>query len=190
MVRVQQILGWWPQRARSLTLTTEERTLLADFFGSALDLDRLRLREGGLVAWGCTRVLGNTIYFDPRVQFPATRRSPERQALLIHEAVHVGQFQQQGWAYALRSLGEQGRAWVRTGSRRGAYHYTLLPERPLGAYGIEQQAQLLEDYFRWRWQGDGRGLRTHVQDFALLGPERAALLLEARFRDLGEGWRN
>jgi len=160
---------------------------LAEFFGPALDLRRLRLWEGGLFAWGCTRALGNAIYFDPRTQFPATRRAPESQALLVHEAVHVWQCQQQGWVYAVRSLKEQAWAWLQTQSRRAAYQYILQPERPLTAYGVEQQAQLLEDYFRWRWQGDDRGVRTNCGDFARLGSVRAAALLEARYQELQRG---
>ena len=114
-------------------------------------------------------MVGSTVFFDPRSGFPERRGTPRARSLLVHESVHVWQFQRQGWRYALGAVAEQARAWLRTGSRRSAYHYTLSPERPLQTYGYEQQAQMIQDYFDLACFGDDTGLRAHCRDLDRLG---------------------
>jgi hypothetical protein len=197
-------------RSHPLELLPEERDFLAGFFGPGLDLARLRLREGGPAAWGSTRAVGQTIFFDGRTRFAAQRHTPRGRSLLVHEAVHVWQYQHVGWRYAVGSVSEQARAWLRTGSRRGAYLYRLSPERLFQTYGYEQQAQMIQDYFDlthcgddrgWKGKegkegkaredyfdlthlGDDTGLRTHCRDLASLGLPRAADLLHRRYMEL------
>jgi hypothetical protein len=171
-------------RSHSLELLPEERGFLAAFFGPGLDLARLRLREGGPAAWGSTRAVGQTIFFDGRARFAAQRHTPRGRSLLVHEAVHVWQYQHIGWRYAVGSVAEQFRAWLRLGSRRGAYLYCLSPERPFQTYGYEQQAQMIQDYFNLMHPGDDTGLRSHCRDLASLGLPRAAGLLHQRYMEL------
>lgn len=170
--------------SRPLELLPEEREFLQAFFGPALDLRRLRLRVGGPASWGSTRVVGSTVFFDRRSGFPEQRGTPRGRSLLVHEAVHVWQFQKQGWRYACGAVAEQARAWLRTGSRRGAYHYSLSPDRPLPTYGYEQQAQMIQDYFDLACLGDDRGMRTHCRDLDRLGRPAAADRLYQRYTEL------
>lgn len=171
-------------RSQPLELLPAEREFLEAFWGPGLDLERLHLRVGGPASWGSTRVVEATIFFDVRTNFPHRRKTPAGRSLLVHEAVHVWQFQHRGWRYALGALAEQASAWLSTGSRRRAYHYGLSPERPLQTYGYEQQAQMIQDYFDLVYLGDGTGLRTHCWDLDLLGWPHAADRLYRRYREL------
>jgi type VI secretion system secreted protein VgrG len=71
----------------------------------------------------------------------------------IHELTHVWQgfYGQLGWEYMARSLVAQGRAVVMRGDRHGAYEYE--PGSLWRSYNVEQQAQLVEDWF-------ARGMRA------------------------------
>lgn len=171
-------------RKKLLSLLPEEASLLEEFFLGGLDLGRLRLYEGGVYTWGSTRVVGDGIYFEPALGFARLRQSAFGRSLLIHEAVHVWQFQRVGYRYAAGSVSDQLWATLRTGSRRGAYEYRLAPERPLWRYGYEQQAQLLQDYYLRRWHGEERYSQIHALDYAALGPRAADEIAERRRQEL------
>lgn len=132
-----------------IPLTDDERALLRSVFGDALDVSRLRLRHGGIPSWGSTRAIGDTVYFQRSTRFAEIRTTRAGQALLVHEATHVWQYQTVGWRYAVGSCWDQLRAFLRTGDRHGAYVYVLDAARPLMSYGYEQQAQMVQE----RWQG-------------------------------------
>ena len=71
--------------------------------------------------------------------------------VLAHELTHCGQYQAWGPArYFARGLAAQVRELLhrRFGIGTSPYHYQLTPGQPFEAYGIEQQAQLVEDRFR------------------------------------------
>jgi hypothetical protein len=73
---------------------------------------------------------------------------------LIHELVHVWQGHHHfvTWGYVVDSVLHQGIAGLRGGS---AYRYEL--GRPWGMYNVEQQAQIVEDwYVNGRQQSDPR----------------------------------
>jgi hypothetical protein len=72
-------------------------------------------------------------------------------ALLAHEVTHCGQFQRWGvWKYFRRGAAAQTREWLHRTLRIGVspYHYRPAPDRPFQTYGMEQQAQIVEDCFR------------------------------------------
>jgi hypothetical protein len=170
--------------ASPLALTPEERSLLLEFFLGGLDLSRLRLYEGGLYSLGSTRAVGSGIYFEPRLRFAERRHTPFFRSLLVHESVHTWQYQRVGARYAVGALRDQLCATLTTGSRRGAYLYRLLPERPLLSYGYERQAQLLQDYYLRRWHGAEAYSREHCLDYARLSREEADAICERRRQEL------
>lgn len=176
--------------AHRLALLAEERALLEEFFGGGLDVDLLCLYEGGIYSLGSTRVFKNGIYFQRSLGFPRLRETPFGRSLLIHEAVHVWQYQKVGIRYACGSIWEQLTSTLATGSRRGAYRYRLSPERPLSSYGYEQQAQLLQDYYLRRWHGEERESFRHCEDYQALGRSRADAIAERRRQELREGAEN
>jgi hypothetical protein len=128
------------------SLTSAERRIATSVFGTALDCDRLRLRCAKYFmfqpAW-VTMAPDGDIWFHPnsglwRDDFGAASLGVRK--LLVHELTHVWQ-RQQGINLILR--------------RRPFAPYAYLPLRPgkpFAAYGIEQQASIVEDSY---WIAEG-----------------------------------
>ena len=130
-------------------LTEGEIALARTVFGDLIDYPRVRLGEGGL--GGFAFVVGS------RVTFPNGALAPDlsgcdlnTRAWLIHELTHVWQFQ----TVPLRTLA----SWARTAAAGGygpglpGYAYNL-PLGPFSAYGLEQQASIVEHAYRLREGG-------------------------------------
>jgi uncharacterized protein DUF4157 len=97
----------------------------------------LRLSGGRAVA------LGNHVFLPDRCR----RDLP----VLAHELTHCGQYQAWGpWAYLSRGAATQLRDLLHRTLRLGTSPYRYHPEsaKPFGAYGMEQQGQIVEDCFR------------------------------------------
>jgi hypothetical protein len=77
-------------------------------------------------------------------------------AVMAHELTHCGQYQAWGPVrYFARGALEQLRHLVHRKLAIGSspYHYQVEPGKPFTSYGMEQQAQMVEDRFRLRQQG-------------------------------------
>jgi Domain of unknown function (DUF4157) len=120
-----------------------------------VDWERVRLyRVGchGTDRWLRRLILalsrGRAIALGNHVFLPA--RCDTDIAVLAHELVHCGQYQAWGpWRYYSRGALAQLRELVhRLGWGPSPYSYRLDPEKPFHSYGMEQQAQLVEDAFR------------------------------------------
>ena len=77
-------------------------------------------------------------------------------AVLAHELTHCGQYQAWGPVrYFARGTLEQLRHlfYRKLGIGSCPYHYHVKPGKPFTSYGMEQQAQMVEDRFRSRQQG-------------------------------------
>jgi len=127
-------------------LTDGERLLAASVFGAALDPGAVRLRCAKWFmfqpAW-VTMAPDGDVWFHPnsglwRDDF-ATEILPYR-ALLVHELTHCWQVQ------AGRRLVWERRPFAR-------YGYALAAGKPFAAYGIEQQAMIVEHAYRARESG-------------------------------------
>jgi hypothetical protein len=118
-----------------------------------VDLSRVRLHRAGssgmvrrLVLWasrGRAVALGNDVFL------PA--RSDGDLRILAHELTHCGQYQAWGaWRYYTRGAAAQARDLFHRafGVGRSPYDYEIEPGKPFEAYGMEQQAQMVEDSFR------------------------------------------
>lgn len=119
------------------SLVDTERHVLARIFGASLDPAPVRLREGIGGLLNVSRrafVIENTLYL-PREALPLRRH------LLVHEAVHVWQFQHGGHAYIGDSVHAQlfGDGYE---LEKG-----LLQGRAWAALNAEQQATLIEASF-------------------------------------------
>jgi hypothetical protein len=71
--------------------------------------------------------------------------------IMAHEVTHCAQYQSWGpWRYFTRAAAAQLRdlAYRRLGLGRSPYAYHPAPDRSFDAYGIEQQAQIVEDALR------------------------------------------
>jgi len=72
-------------------------------------------------------------------------------ALLAHELTHCAQYQAWGaWRYFMRGAREQTRDLLHRvfGVCASPYRYVLERGKPFHAYGMEQQAQIIEDRVR------------------------------------------
>ena len=126
-----------------------------------LDVERVRIhgarRRGPLgllrrlvlgVSRGRAVALGNHVFLPARCE-----RDP---AVLAHELTHCAQYQAWGaWRYYRRGVAAQLRDVLHRslGTCASPYAYRLEEGKAFGAYGMEQQAQMVEDRVRL-------GLRT------------------------------
>jgi hypothetical protein len=147
-------------------------------FHGAVDPADIALRAGGWPSWGATRAVGRTVWFRAGSAMLTARETPAALGLLVHECVHVWQYGAIGWAYAVRSLGHQLVCTLREGSRNGAYRYTLDPARPFSRYGIEQQAQMIEDHYLRTVHALSGSTRMHCANLADIGAAAASELVE------------
>ena len=137
---LQELLGIGGKRE----LLPLEVRLLNNVFRGSLDLDRVRIVEGkaGVASWfknGRPFVLGNTIY----MKGPTNNR----EAVLVHEAVHVWQYQHLGPQYICKTLAAQlyySIASSMPGIERDAYDW----ESETEAVGLQ--------WTRLNWEAQGK----------------------------------
>lgn len=119
-------------------LTEEEHDLLSFMYGANIDIDSIRIKSGGpltLVYPGIT--LGNVISF-PKDTYHFSKKKD--QALLVHEACHVWQYQHFGLDYIPRSVWE-----LLTQKDTYVIHYDTT--KSLRDYDIEEQCEIIADVF-------------------------------------------
>ncbi|HEX8146282.1 MAG TPA: hypothetical protein VF591_03685 [Pyrinomonadaceae bacterium] len=88
-----------------------------------------------------------TIYFGPEVFTEGADRAGIRDTF-IHELTHVwqGYHSSLGWEYMVNSMISQGHAILTQGDRNRAYDYR--PGKPWREYNVEQQALLVQHWYR------------------------------------------
>ena len=96
-----------------------------------------------------------TIYFGPEV-FEQGADRPGIRDTFIHELTHVwqGYHSNLGWEYMVNSMIAQGHAILTQGDRNRAYDYE--PGKPWDDYNVEQQALLVQHWFRDGMQEDDK----------------------------------
>ena len=130
-------------------LTEDEIANARSMYGDKIDYSKVRVITGGdMTFWGKILthkgdavVWGNTIYF-PNDKEKNTMYSQDRDSgWLVHEMGHVYQYQEHGWSYVPRS------AWDQVTKGKDAYKYEIKPGKDFSKYGIEQQADIVRDYY-------------------------------------------
>ena len=135
----------------SRRLSGGEAALARTVFGPAVSLERVRVHGGGFGRFAVT--LGSHLFL-PRhlARADFARTDLAAQALLVHELVHVWQFQTR----PLWTLASWAGTLLRGGYGEGlpGYRYTP-PVKRFEALNLEQQASVVEHAFLL-----GRGRRT------------------------------
>lgn len=134
-----------PPTARPLS--PGERALARSIFADTIDYTRVRVHHRNYVFWQ-----GGHYIITPNGQIYLGRRlrgltdfsvaSLALQGLFIHEMAHVWQYQH-GVNVLLRGAVEQVKHFLGFDQ----YRYRLDAGKPLGAYKLEQQGDILRDYF-------------------------------------------
>ena len=122
-------------------LTSGEKALALEVFGASLVVDNIEIKAHRLVLKDYAVSPNGHIYFhlqDWREDF--SLESVSIQSWLIHELTHVWQIQQ-GIAVVQKALLDR------------RYHYVLQMGKAFSQYGVEQQAQMVQDYFIKSRQG-------------------------------------
>ena len=132
-----------PQKSRALN--EAEIKMAHSVFGPDFDVSQVRLKTAWWVLKNYAVSPNGNIYFNPEDWTEDFSKAPlGRKSWLIHELTHVWQLQ-------------QGLKVVRGAVMNRRYEYTLADGKSFFAYGIEQQARMVQDYFVRREQGKDCG---------------------------------
>ena len=130
---------WWILRRRGLT--PGEKQLARSVFGDSLNLDTVEIIAHRWVLKDYGVSPNGNIYFNLHNWCEDfSIKSISQQSWLIHELTHVWQVQQ-GMRVLLGALFNR------------KYSYVLQEGKVFFKYGIEQQAQMVQDYFLKRAKG-------------------------------------
>jgi hypothetical protein len=133
-------------------LTEPEKNAARPIFRASLDLDKVQIQRGSVFSGGNTpRTSGNTINFPDSYFNPGTMvLTPHGALTLIHELVHVWQYQHGGFDYVESSLVPQGVAGSRGLSRNVAYNWRNADDSrlPWERWNAEQQAACIGDFYK------------------------------------------
>lgn len=126
---------------KSRSLTEGEKALARSVFGHSLNVDNVQLKTAWWVLKNYAVSPNGNIYFHPADWITDfSQASIHKQGWLIHELTHVWQLQ-------------QGLKVVRGALINRRYRYHLKLGKSFFKYGIEQQAQMVQDYFIRRQKG-------------------------------------
>ncbi len=131
--RMSYLSSRFQQQSRPLSIG--EIALARSVFGDSIKLDEVRLKTAWWVLKNYAVSPNGNIYFhsaDWITDFSKT--SLGKQSWLIHELTHVWQLQ-------------QGLKVIRGALINRRYKYALKAGKSFFRYGIEQQAQMVQDYF-------------------------------------------
>ena len=138
-------LGAMRQPVQRRPLTHGEQALVDWVFAGQIDTRRVRLHAAHWVLPGYAVSPNGQVYFNPADFCPDFSRQPlALQGWFIHEMTHVWQVQQ-GIRVLRRALLDR------------RYGYVLEVGKPFLKYGIEQQAQMVQDWFLARMRGEDCG---------------------------------
>lgn len=123
------------------TLTIGEKTLCQSIFADQINLDTPWICASYWILKGYAMSPNGSIYFNPNdYLLDYSKASLGKQAWFIHEMTHVWQIQ-------------QGIQVVKHAILDRRYQYVLESGKQFLAYGVEQQAQMVQDYFIQRATG-------------------------------------
>jgi hypothetical protein len=118
-----------------------EYEIVHDIFQGGLDASRIRIVETRLL--NAPTTLGNQIRVAPGWTF-----EDDRKPVLVHECVHVWQYQTRGTSYITDSVYHNASGQIATGNRNVAYmNYQLSASSSMSHFTAEEQATIVGDYY-------------------------------------------
>jgi Peptidase of plants and bacteria len=130
-------------------LSSCERSYASEIFRTSIDYRAVEITRGSVFALVSATTIGNIVNLRPAHFLANTLElSKIGRLVLIHELVHVWQFQHGGFDYIRSSLTAQVAGWIRTGSRLAAYDWARADKAclPWNRWNAEQQAQCVSDF--------------------------------------------
>lgn len=139
-------------------LTSREIQLLRPIYGDQVRYELVTMERSPVIAVLAGAVtLQNAVHWNPRLYSEDFTREPVRiTAVLVHEIMHVWQYQNLRHYHFLKAGAEHIHRWGRV------YKYELDEHERLLDYHYEQQGQILQDYFHLK------GLGRHVERYERL----------------------
>lgn len=143
-------------RAITRTLTKKEVALAREVFGDSIDYSRVRVHSAPYLPWLEKRAMTPSGEIFLGAHYHAYRRysghdlSEMKPDGFIHEMTHVWQYQNGILNPVIASIKER---LNRNLGYEDAYSYFLEAEKDLVDYGLEQQAQIIEDSHALEKQG-------------------------------------
>ena len=122
-------------------MTMHEIDIVKSIFGSSVRWDLISIDPGSFPAkknWTRAYVMFQTINFYSAI--------PDH--TLIHEMVHIWQYEKWGSAYITEALWAQ--RWGGGYNYGGVERLQQLASKGLHAFNMEKQADIIEDYYRWK----------------------------------------
>lgn len=129
-------LAKWKTRS----LTENEKRLARSVFGDAIHLERVRVDERARLGCKSHQIIYVSFY-------TINAWGPFRPHLLIHELVHVWQFQKMGSAYIPRALMAQRTEAHYNYGGVPALQQCIARAGKLEDFNLEQQAEIIADYY-------------------------------------------
>jgi hypothetical protein len=158
------------------SLNDDEMEELEALFASSVDLTRVRITRVDPLSFVAPKTIGDTVHLRADWGLFAGEGlalSAKGRSILVHELVHVWQYQNGGLSYIPASLWAQHVAFLRTGSRSGAYRWrrAAAADLPWERWNPEQQAQAIQDLRDARRRlAEGRGRDGDLAVMARLSP--------------------
>lgn len=151
------LLGSYKDRGD--TLTRGEIEMVENIFGDEVNTSKVRkhFKDKGHITHLLPGKVGTVLPPQSHIDFfgkdvhsaDYSTEGPRRAALFIHEATHVWQNQNRNWRIDLLH-------------KCRVYSYELKPNATFRDFGIEQQAEIIEDYYKTFLHKDGRGRKGEV----------------------------
>ncbi|OLE50740.1 MAG: hypothetical protein AUG51_26690 [Acidobacteria bacterium 13_1_20CM_3_53_8] len=146
--------------------TNEEWEARKVFFSGSLPYERIYISNGlgiGGAPYTLRQALDYVIHLG-HDGYKNALASFGLKATFIHELVHVWQGHNSTfpWGFIFNSVYHQGKSILSTGSRSGAYQYTL--GNKWSDYNVEQQANIVEDWYIGGMKEKGDPAFGYIQD--------------------------
>ncbi len=131
-------------------LTGPEENFLREVFGNTLPYSRMYISDGsgaGNAPYTTRNITDYTLHLGPDM-FKGILWSQSFRETFVHESTHVWQGHHEWfpWGFMVNSLLHQGWAIVTHGDRDYAYRYQY--GKSWDDYNVEQQAMIVEDWYR------------------------------------------